>query len=145
MKEEINNEKLPDKSGENQENQRDTKGRFLPGVSGNPLGQGAGRPVGPSLKTWLRKKLESMTEEERFIFLEGIPKLDIWKMAEGNPDSEKKPENPEMPAGATTRLAGEAFFNEDGKLIVAKQIAEYVNGISRTTEQPITPTDKIVP
>ncbi len=51
------------------------------GQSGNP----AGRPPGFSLKEWTRKRLEAMTDEERDAFLEGIPKAEAWKMAEGNP------------------------------------------------------------
>lgn len=51
------------------------------GQSGNPKG----RPPGFSLKEWTRKRLEAMTDEERDAFLEGIPKVEIWKLAEGNP------------------------------------------------------------
>jgi len=50
---------------------------------GNP--GGPGRPVGKSLKEYTREMLASMTEEERLSFLEGLPKTDLWKMAEGNP------------------------------------------------------------
>ena len=50
---------------------------------GNP--GGPGRPVGKSLKEYSREYLASLTDEERQEFLEGIPKAEIWKMAEGNP------------------------------------------------------------
>ena len=50
---------------------------------GNP--GGPGRPVGKSLKEYSREYLASLTDEERQEFLEGLPKIDIWKMAEGNP------------------------------------------------------------
>lgn len=50
---------------------------------GNP--GGPGRPVGKSLKEYSREYLAKMTDEERQEFLEGIPKVDIWKMSEGNP------------------------------------------------------------
>lgn len=51
------------------------------GQSGNP----AGRPKGKTMKEYARELLECQTDEERQEFLHGIPKLDIWKMAEQNP------------------------------------------------------------
>lgn len=55
---------------------------YKKGQSGNP----GGRPKGSkSMKTYLKEKLASMTNEEREVFLEGIDKEVLWKMAEGNP------------------------------------------------------------
>jgi len=44
-----------------------------------------GRPKGTTLKEFARKYLECMTDEERDVFMDGLPKELIWKMAEGNP------------------------------------------------------------
>lgn len=54
---------------------------FKKGQSGNP----GGRPKGKSLKDYTREMLAAMTEEERQDFLHGIPKIEIFKMAEGMP------------------------------------------------------------
>lgn len=53
------------------------------GQSGNP----AGRPKGKTMKEYARELLECQTEEERQAFLNGIPKIDIWKMVDGNPQN----------------------------------------------------------
>ena len=54
------------------------------GQSGNP----AGRPKGKTMKEYARELLETQTDEERQEFLHGIPKIDIWKLAEGNPKND---------------------------------------------------------
>lgn len=54
---------------------------FKKGQSGNP----GGRPPGKTLKQYTREMLAAMTDEERQTFLDGIPKIELFKMAEGNP------------------------------------------------------------
>lgn len=57
---------------------------YKKGQSGNP----GGRPKGSkSLKTWLKERFETMTDEEREEFFNGMNKIDLFKMAEGNPES----------------------------------------------------------
>lgn len=57
---------------------------FKKGQSGNP----SGRPKGSkSLKTRAQEMLQTMNDEEFQDFLDGLPKIEIWKMAEGNPES----------------------------------------------------------
>ena len=50
---------------------------------GNP--GGPGRTPGKSLKEYSREYLASLTDKERQEYLEGLPKIEIWKMAEGQP------------------------------------------------------------
>jgi len=90
---------------------------FMPGKSGNP----GGRPKGSSLKVWLRNRLAEMTDEEREEFLRGIPKIFIWRMAEGNPES-----NPLENGSAedAQKPLGSAFLDENGNLLVSEQMAE---------------------
>lgn len=51
------------------------------GQSGNLKG----RPKGVTMKEYVRDYLAKMTDEERDEWLDGIPKIEIFKMAEGNP------------------------------------------------------------
>ena len=58
--------------------------QFKPGQSGNPLGLAKGTV---SLKTWAKKYIQDLTDEQKLEFIGGLDKLDIWKMSEGNPDT----------------------------------------------------------
>lgn len=51
------------------------------GQSGNP----AGRLPGISMKEYIKLRFSKMNDEEREEFMEGIPKIELFKMAEGNP------------------------------------------------------------
>lgn len=51
------------------------------GQSGNLKG----RPKGSTMKEYARDYLSKLTDEERDEWLEGIPKIEIFRMAEGNP------------------------------------------------------------
>jgi hypothetical protein len=53
--------------------------QYKKGQSGNP----SGRPKGISLKEYAKMKLQSMTDEEREEFLNGLNKNTVWEMAEG--------------------------------------------------------------
>ena len=81
MEEEV---KTPVETGEKQEIIRDEKGRFVPGVSGNPLGQGCGRPR-KGLKEFDRERFANMSMEEKLAFLDKISPELRYRMAEGNP------------------------------------------------------------
>lgn len=61
------------------------------GQSGNLKG----RPKGITMKEYVRDYLSKMTDEERDEWLEGIPKIDIFKMAEGNPKQDTGLTDPE--------------------------------------------------
>lgn len=58
---------------------------FQPGNNANP----SGRPKGKTLKEWVRDYLAGLTDAERIEYMRGIPKVDLWKMAEGNPTEDK--------------------------------------------------------
>lgn len=54
------------------------------GQSGNLKG----RPKGPTMKEYIRDYLSKLNDDERDEWLEGINKIELLKMAEGNPKNE---------------------------------------------------------
>lgn len=71
--------------------------QFKPGQSGNPGGRTKGTI---SLKEYAKRYLAEMTDEEKLEFMKGIDKVDIWKLAEGNPKQDNE-----------TKLSGEVSVN----------------------------------
>lgn len=56
--------------------------QFQPGQSGNP----GGKPKGTvSLKTYAKRMIQEMTDEEKMEFMKGLDKKTVWEMAEGKP------------------------------------------------------------
>lgn len=79
---------------ETQEQSNNRPWLYKKGQSGNP----GGRPKGSkSLKTWLKERFETMTDEEREDFFNGMNKIDLFKMAEGNPKNESDVSIKELP------------------------------------------------
>ena len=71
---------------ENTLNNEDLTGKPWLFQPGNKFGKG--RPKGTfSLKTFAKKYLEEMNDEEKLEFMRGLPKEVIWKMSEGAPDT----------------------------------------------------------
>ena len=73
----------PDKQEKTGKPKRDKKGRFIPGVSGNPNG----RPGGMTIKERIKKIFEDNPERfEKVVdkLIEQYPTL-VWQMLEGKP------------------------------------------------------------
>lgn len=69
---------------ETQEQSTNRPWLFKKGQSGNP----GGRPKGTkSLKERAREYLAGLSDEEAYEYFDGLNKLDVWKMAEGMPQT----------------------------------------------------------
>ena len=74
----------------NEESQEQSNSRpwlFKKGQSGNPGGRKKGYK---SLKTRAKEYLEGLSDEEAVEYFEGLNKLDVWKMAEGSPETKSE-------------------------------------------------------
>lgn len=58
---------------------------------GQPSANPGGRPKGSkSLKTRAKEYLQGLSDKEAIEYFEGINKLDVWKMAEGNAETKSE-------------------------------------------------------
>jgi len=90
------------------------------GQSGNILG----RPKGPTLKEWSKSYLERMNDDERDEFMQGIPKLEIWKMSEGNAHTtEDKKISLTLPKPI---LGGTATLKDVGDTVLLEEMREEI-------------------
>lgn len=58
--------------------------QFKKGQISNPNGRAGGK----SLKERVKERLAQMDDKQLDEYLEGLNKLDVWKMGEGNPKSD---------------------------------------------------------
>ena len=58
--------------------------QFKKGQISNPNGRAGGK----SLKERVKEKLAAMDDEQLDEYLEGLNKIDVWKMGEGNPKTD---------------------------------------------------------
>jgi hypothetical protein len=86
---------------------------YKKGQSGNI----SGRPLGISLKEYARMKFRQMSDDEKEEFLEGINKIEIFKMAEGNPKQD-----------VDTKVEGELTIQ------ISEKIAQKLNDSTQDTE-----------
>lgn len=56
--------------------------QFKPGQSGNPKGLAKGTV---SLKTFAKKYIQDLNDDEKIEFMKGLDKKTVWEMAEGKP------------------------------------------------------------
>lgn len=59
--------------------------QFVKGQSGNPSGRPKGRK---SVKQFAKEYLEKLPNDEKIEFMQSLPSELIWKMAEGNPQTD---------------------------------------------------------
>ena len=91
---------------------------------GQPSANPNGRPKGTfSLKTYAKKYLQEMTDDEKLDFMEGLPKEVVWKMAEGNAANE-----------LTGKDGKDLIPNIETKERVESIISDYLNGASRNNK-----------
>lgn len=91
---------------------------FKKGQSGNPSGMPKGYK---SLKTRAKEYLQGLGDDEAIEYFNGLNKLDVWKMAEGNPETK-----------TDVKINKDVTFTEE-ELAIAQQII--AKRLSDTTTQ----------
>lgn len=119
----MDDELDPAEQGENSEQEKRPKGwniapwQFKPGQSGNPTG----RPKGPSLKVWAKNMIAAMDDKERQEFLKGLPKHEIWKMAEGAASTKTEVTGVDGGPIEMSVITGMKIIKDDGNKISDKE------------------------
>lgn len=84
---------IPDKQHKKQLPKWLEEYKWKPGESGNPNG----RPPGKTLKEWAREFFVNLPDDEKLEFIKSLPGDIVWRMAEGNPQTDITSEGKQLP------------------------------------------------